>query len=79
MSQIHVERIRATFERLYSGLIDISDLNSRPDKEQKDAFLSRSLAAYALTCAAGIDEVKASKCVVDGGKDNGIDAIYIDE
>jgi len=77
MSQLHVDHIRTTLDRSFTGKIDIADVITRPPEEQRNAFLTRSLAAYGLMQIAGIDEDIASICVVDGFDDNGIDAIYI--
>lgn len=77
MSQLHVDHIRVMLDRTFEGKIDLSDVDTRPESEQRNAFLTRSLAAYALMQMAGIDEDVASRCVVDGFDDNGIDAIYI--
>lgn len=77
MSQLHVDHIRTTLDRAFTNKIDLSDVNNRSPDEQRNAFLTRSLAAYALMHMAGIDEDIASRCVVDGFDDNGIDAIYI--
>ena len=77
MSQLHVDHIRLTLDRSFSGKIDLSDVNTRPPAEQRNAFLTRSVAAYALMQIAGIDEDVSCRCIVDGYDDNGIDAIYI--
>ena len=77
MSQLHVDHIKITLDRSFSGKIDLSDVSTRPPDEQRNAFLTRSVAAYALMQIAGIDEDIACRCIVDGYDDNGIDAIYI--
>jgi hypothetical protein len=41
-------------------------------------LLTRSLAAFTIAELAGINDQIAASCVVDGGGDNGIDAIYYD-
>lgn len=77
MSQLHVDHIRTTLDRLFTGKIDLSDIIDRPAEEKRNAFLTRSVAAYALMQVSGIDEDVACRCIVDGYDDNGIDAIYM--
>lgn len=81
MSQLHVLHIQTTLEQLYSKKIDMKDYASKPDddKDKNNAFLSRSLAAYALSQEARIEVDSAAASVVDGGEDSGIDAIYWDQ
>ena len=79
MSQLHVLHIKATLEKVYSGKINMSDYDKRPLVDKTNAFLSRSLAAYALTQEAKIDADKAAASLVDGPDDSGIDAIYWDQ
>lgn len=40
-------------------------------------FRSRALLAFALECAAGVAVDEAPAAIVDGGNDNGIDAIHV--
>ena len=47
-----------------------------PENEREHAILSRSLAAFAINCAASLDNVAAANAVTDGFGDNGIDAVY---
>lgn len=69
-------RIRSTLEKRYLDKIDLSDIHRKSEKE--NAFLTRSLAAFSITQLAGIDDIIAATCIVDGYDDNGIDAIYFD-
>lgn len=78
MSQLHVRQIKSRLERTFNGLIDISDVSARPKRDQDDAFLSRSLSAYALCVLAEAEPSVAATHVVDGFGDNGIDAVYFD-
>jgi hypothetical protein len=76
MSELHVRQIRASLEKVFKGMVDISDLAARQAEEQTSGFLTRSLAALALTYLANIKPEDASKAVTDGFKDNGLDAVY---
>ena len=79
MSQLHVLHIKATLEKLFSEKINMSDYDKRPPDDKTNAFLSRSLSAYALMQEAKIDVDKAAASLVDGPDDSGIDAIYWDQ
>ncbi|MCZ6549438.1 MAG: AIPR family protein [Deltaproteobacteria bacterium] len=78
MSLLHVRHIKSEIERRFEGRIDIADMDGRPGSERDLSFLTRGLAAYALTQIADIDVDRAADAVVDGFDDNGIDAIYYD-
>jgi len=76
---LHVRRLRATLDRLFTNHIDLSDCKTRPQSQQESAFLTRSLGAYALTMAADIEPRVAAASIVDGFDDNGLDAIYVNK
>jgi hypothetical protein len=78
LPNIPIMRIRSTLEKRYEGKIDLKDHIRRSAKEKESAFLTRSLAAFALAQLAGINDSIAATCVVDGYDDNGVDAIYYD-
>jgi hypothetical protein len=78
MSKVQVNQIRVMLQKLFTGQIQLSDLATRPQREQDDAFLSRSLAAYALVVSSDVPPDVAASHVVDGFDDNGIDAIHYD-
>jgi len=79
MSIIHVNQIRSHIHKLFDGLVDSSDVANAPADQREDFFLTRGLAAYAISYLAGIAPAIAALSVVDGADDNGIDAIYYDE
>src|SRR5260221_12556426 len=78
MSIIHVRQIEAQIKTLFNGLVDLSDYDTRP-LEREAVFLSRSLAAFTLMHLANITPTEAAQNLVDGGQDNGIDAIFCDK
>lgn len=79
MSKLIVNRIKNYLNKTFKGKIDISDLNSKTSEEDKQKnFLSRALAAYALTVNAIADVDIAASSITDGFDDNGIDAIFYD-
>ncbi|MDI9858010.1 AIPR family protein [Flectobacillus roseus] len=77
MSKLIVNRIKNYLEKTFKGKIDLSDLpTSTKDEEKQNFFLTRALAAYALTIEAVADIDTATSSITDGFDDNGIDAIY---
>ena len=58
--------------------LDKDDLNLQ-DQEYEVKLLTRSLAAYAVYSTVDCTILDASKSVVDGAEDNGIDAIFYSE
>jgi len=79
MSEIHLRQIKAYLQKTFKGLIDLSDYQNKSETDTESLFLTRSLAAFALMTLADISPQEASKSIVDGGQDNGIDAIYFEE
>jgi hypothetical protein len=51
---------------------------NRSEEEKDKNRLSHSLAAFAISKLAGVDTATAVNAVVDGGNDNGIDALHYD-
>lgn len=75
MSILHVNQISAKISNLFDGKIDNSDIKTgTPDGEVN--ALSRALAAYAVYNHTACTPEEAASSIVDGGDDNGIDAIY---
>lgn len=74
-----VRQTTRAFDMTYSGLIDVSDFGNRPSDKIQPAFRSRALAAHAVRIMTGWTPEQAADCVIDGGQDQGIDAIAIDE
>ena len=78
MSKLHINQISTKLKELFESKIDLSDINNS-DKEKDDKFLSRCLAAYAVYYLTECSIDDAALSIVDGGKDNRIDAIYYSE
>ncbi len=76
MSIIHIRQITAFLEQVFDGEINMKDWSKKSEETQQATFLSRSLAAFSVMHLTGISVEDAANAVVDGGKDNGIDAIY---
>lgn len=74
-----VRQVERAFDETYASLIDISDFGNRPPEQTQPAFHSRALAAHAVRIMTGWTPEQAADCVIDGGQDQGIDAIAIDE
>lgn len=78
MSIIHVKQIKSFLSQYFSGSINMKDWNKKAAESQELTFLSRSLAAFSIMHLTGISVEDAASSIVDGGKDNGIDAIFYD-
>jgi hypothetical protein len=75
MSILHINQIGKKVSELFSQYLDKSDIN-HSDSEYDVKTQTRSLAAYAIYNHIGCSVEEAAQAVVDGGNDNGIDAIY---
>lgn len=75
MSQIHIKQIGNKIRALFENHIDLSDIGVN-DQDSDNKILTRCLAAYAIYNSIDCSVEDAAKSVVDGGDDNGIDAIY---
>lgn len=75
MSVIHINQISAKILELFSDYIDKTDIGET-DAQREEKILSRCLAAYAVYNSIECTPEEAGQSVVDGGDDNGIDAIY---
>ena len=75
MSIIHVNQISTKIEEMFGDKINVDDMNVN-DPEYKTKLLTRCLAAYAIHRVGDANEGEAADSIVDGGDDNGIDAIY---
>ncbi|WP_392533412.1 type I-MYXAN CRISPR-associated protein Cas6/Cmx6 [Nostoc sp. C117] len=78
MSEIHLRQIKSYLQKTFNGLIDLSDYQNKSETDRELVFLTRSLAAFTLMVLANISPQEASKSIVDGGQDNGIDSLYFD-
>lgn len=78
MSIIHIRQIKSFLEKTFKDKINMKDWTKKSSDCQEVTFLSRSLAAFSIMHLSGIDADCAASSVVDGGKDNGIDAIFYD-
>ncbi len=75
MSNLKNSRIKSYIEQNFTGLIDLSCVK---ESERPISLLTRGVAALAVMHFTGCNFQDAADSVVDGGGDNGIDAIYYD-
>lgn len=75
MSVIHINQISTKITELFRQHLDLSDIGIN-DKQKEEKIITRCLAAYAIFNTIECTEQEASQAVVDGGDDNGIDAIF---
>jgi hypothetical protein len=75
MSILHVGHIQANITKRFKDFIEVSDV---PPAERENFFLTRGLAAFVIAELSGCEDRVAAAAVLDGGGDNGIDALYFD-
>ena len=76
MGILQINQIAQHLEECFEEFIDKSDINQRKETERRRNILSRCLAAFAINVMTGADPSASGSSVIDGRKDNGIDAIY---
>lgn len=74
---IQIEHVRTALLRNYDGLIFTDDIGGYKGTDWAQRFLSRALAAEAVRMMTGCDYEAAGKSVIDGDRDQGIDAIAV--
>ncbi|MFD8115196.1 AIPR family protein [Streptomyces microflavus] len=74
-----VRQVANFLDSTYGDLIDMSDFGNRKPEDLVVARRSRSLAAHAVRIVTDWAPAQAAACVIDGGSDQGIDAIAVDE
>lgn len=75
MSIIHINQIGEKIKKLFIPNLDLRDVPDKdPEKETK--ILTRCLAAYSIYSLLDPTVEAAAGAVIDGGDDNGIDAIH---
>ncbi|MEU6355650.1 AIPR family protein [Streptomyces sp. NPDC047072] len=72
-----LRQVRNVLDETYSDLIDMSDFGNRRAEDLQTARRSRSLAAHGVRMVTGWSAAQAAQCVIDGGQDQGIDAIAV--
>jgi hypothetical protein len=79
MSIIHVNQIKTQVLKLFTDLIDLSDLKNHTPEIMEDFLLTRGLAAYAVHYLSGATPQDVASAITDAGNDNGLDAVHFDE
>ncbi|WP_315733965.1 hypothetical protein [Bradyrhizobium sp. SZCCHNR1093] len=77
--QLLLTRLADRLHGLFDGLVNLSDVSGKQEKEVESFFLTRALAALSLMDDADLRPDEAAQCVTDGGSDDGIDGLYVDE
>lgn len=78
MAEIQHSQIRAKLQEIVVPLVDQADISEKAVSDKEVHNLSRAVAAAAIKIVADIEYDVAAGSIVDGGNDNGIDAIYYD-
>lgn len=79
MSIVQVNQVKAQLNGQFLTLIDMSDAATKNPQDRENMFLTRALAAYAITTLTSAQPSVAAAHVTDGFDDNGIDAVYFDD
>ena len=77
-SAMVLERIATRLHEIFDGHINLSDLSGKPNDHVEPFFRTRALAALSLLSESPISPHEAGASVTDGGADDGIDALYVD-
>lgn len=72
-------QLAARLHEIFDGYIDLSDVAGKPDDHQESFFLTRAFMALYFLNELGLTPAQAGACITDGGADDGIDAVYVDE
>ncbi|NMO91812.1 AIPR family protein [Actinomycetospora sp. TBRC 11914] len=75
---LQVTQIERRLSDTVGPLIDVSDLEAHSDAQVELTRKSRALAAFIVLKMTACSSTEAANSVVDGTKDNGIDAVGID-
>lgn len=75
MSVIHINQIRNKISEIFHDKLELSDIGET-DQQRENKIITRCLAAYGVYNTIECTPEEAANSVVDGGDDNGIDAIY---
>lgn len=75
MSVIHINQIKNKIAEIFMDKIDFSDIGEK-DQQKEEKRITRCLAAYGVYNTIECSPEDAANSIVDGGDDNGIDAIY---
>lgn len=78
LSIVEYNQVKKKISLDFDNLIDLDDVKTLGSDQQNNFFLTRALAAYSISYLAQIDNETAAYSVVDGARDNGIDAIHYD-
>jgi hypothetical protein len=78
---LQVRQTEAALRSVYinTGLLNLQDLEGRPEEERAPRALSRALAAQAVRIVTGWTAQDSALTVIDGVADQGIDAIAVVE
>ncbi|NEE14650.1 hypothetical protein G3M58_50305, partial [Streptomyces sp. SID7499] len=70
--------VRKAIEERFTGLIDMTDKARAQEPKQREAFLSRGLAALAVQIEHPCPDRVAALSVFDGEDDRGLDSIAVE-
>ena len=77
MNPVQIRHVREAITARFDPLLDMADWSGKPMDQRDQAFRSRALTALAVQVETGCTDEEAAEAVIDGGNDNGIDAVAI--
>lgn len=72
-------QLATRLHEIFDGLIDLTDVASKPKDDQEHFFITRAYMALYFLDEVGLTAEQAAACITDGGADDGIDAVYVDK
>jgi hypothetical protein len=78
MAEVQHSQIKSKLLELVAPLVDTSGIAAKSGPGREAHILSRPIAVAAIKMLADVDYAVAANAIVDGEKDNGLDAIYYD-
>lgn len=78
-AHIIADQIGGRLHQIFDDLVQIERTGGIDNAQVEQLFLSRSLAALSLMHLSECNASDAAASITDGGKDDGIDAIYVSE
>lgn len=74
---VQAKRIGTTLRERFQSYIHKRECSDSNSQQYNEKMASRAIAAFAISCHGGVDDVTAGSAVCDSSDDGGIDAIYV--
>ncbi|UIL51301.1 hypothetical protein LZU96_13755 [Pantoea agglomerans] len=74
---VQAKRIGTTLRERFQNHIHKRECSDQTSPQYNEKMASRAIAAFAVSCHGGVDDILAGSSVCDSSQDGGIDAIYV--